>query len=75
MIRTQKHDTRIFIRGHIVHEARMPSERRREVLPEVLPGQILPAQEVGIERLQEGIVDRDRPNASRGDDVRRGRLP
>jgi hypothetical protein len=53
----------------------MPPERRLEVLPEVLPGQILPTQEVGIERLQEGIVDRDRPNASRGDDVRRGRLP
>ena len=74
VIRAEKHDTRIFIRGHIVHEPRMPSERRVEVLPEALPGQVLTAQEIGIQRLQEGIVDRDRPNASRGDDMRRGSL-
>ena len=27
VIRAQKHDTRIFIRGHVVHEACMPSEQ------------------------------------------------
>ena len=70
VIRAEKHDTRIFIRGHIVHEPRMPSERRVAVLP----AQVLTAQEIGIQRLQEGIVDRDRPNASRGDDMRRGSL-
>ena len=74
VIGAEKDATGIGIGGHIVHEPGIPSERRLEVSPEALPGQVLATQEIRVQRLQEGIVDRERPNASRGDDVRRGRL-
>src|SRR5512145_3477064 len=70
MISTEKNDARILIGWHIVDKTWIPPKSRLNVSPEALPGHVLAAQEIGVQGLQERIVNRERPNAFRGNNVR-----
>src|SRR4030095_8275951 len=58
--------------GHIVHKPRVPPKCRLSLPPEALPRHVLAPEEVVVESLQKGIIDGERPNVLRGQNVRFG---
>src|SRR5262249_15028320 len=73
-IRPEEEGAGVVVWGDIVGKTRIVPKARRRTLPECRPGACCPTQQVLVELLKEGIIDRNGPHADGRNDLRLRRL-